>query len=591
VVSDEFERIRPLTAARICSVVFVTANNLRTTSVRYRSESHDLVLVRSRPHGARISKAWPTVLVAITFAASSVATLAVARQRSDRVSASARAAFAGTAERMSTAVRIQLQRTTDVADNTGTYVKVASGMTQDQFQTWFDSGGMDRRPGLLGLGFIDRVSSTALATYEAERQRAADWPSASTFSVEPAGDRLAYCFVRFQDQGAAAAIGRLPPGFDICAAGRIGELLRQAMQTGQATVMAISAPNGESKTDPYLADGLRAIGGSAFAILEPVYDGTPGNAAERLASIRGWVVGAFDGPALVQTALGHDYETVALRLTWVGAGVTSVIAESAAGIGPEPGHSSLDYSVALDGGWRLSLSAPDSAVRASARRNATVAIALGGLLTMLLVTLMLVLSGSRNRALRMVEVKTVQLRHQTLHDALTGLPNRALVLDRATQLLVRARREGTVAAALFLDLDGFKAVNDSFGHHVGDALLCAVASRLQAVLRASETIARLGGDEFVVLAEGGPPDALAERIIAAMAEPFDLGDVAGRPVSVGVSIGIATGSACDANELLREADVAMYRAKASGRGRFMIFDLAMDEAPHEAPSAELKRSA
>jgi diguanylate cyclase (GGDEF)-like protein len=134
-------------------------------------------------------------------------------------------------------------------------------------------------------------------------------------------------------------------------------------------------------------------------------------------------------------------------------------------------------------------------------------------------------------------------------------------------------------------------VNDAFGHHVGDALLWAVASRLQSGLRASETIARLGGDEFVVLADGAAPDVLAERIIAAMAEPFDLEDVSSAPVRIGVSIGIATGSECDANELLREADAAMYRAKASGRGRFMIFDSAIDMAACEMPPVELRQTA
>ena len=534
---------------------------------------------------------WPAVLIALTFTSASVATVAVARQRSRGVHVAAQAAFAGTAERMSTALRIQLQRTTDVADTAGTYVKVTPDLTQDAFQTWFDSGGMSDRPGLLGLGFIDRVPLAALPSYEAQRRLAPDWRSTSAFAVDPAGDRPAYCFVRTEDRGAAAAIGELPPGFDICATGKIGGLLRESMQTGRATVMAIAVSNGQAKTDPYLAVGLRAIGGTAFGIFEPVYDGTPGDSAERLTSIQGWIVGAFDGPALVRTALGRDYGTVALRLTWAGNGPSSVIAESPAGAGPEPGRSSLEYSATLGGGWRLTLSAPDAAVRASARRDALLATAFGGLLTMLLVVLLLVLAGSRNRALRLVEVTTEELRHQTLHDALTGLPNRVLVLDRANQMLVRARREGTVAAALFLDLDGFKAVNDSFGHHVGDALLRAVASRLQSRMRESETIARLGGDEFVVLAEGASPGVLARRILAAMAQPFDLESVATEPVHIGVSIGIATGSDCDADELLREADVAMYRAKASGRGRFVVFDLAIDSAMHETPSIELSRSA
>ncbi|MEA3055701.1 MAG: diguanylate cyclase, partial [Actinomycetota bacterium] len=303
------------------------------------------------------------------------------------------------------------------------------------------------------------------------------------------------------------------------------------------------------------------------------------NGRERLASIKGWVVGAFDGPTMVRTALGRDYDSVALTLSWQ-AEPASVIAESAVGIQSEARRSSLAYSTSLGGQWRLHLSAPDDAVAHSARWNAAVAAARGALLTMLLAALMLVIAGSRNRALRLVEAKTEELRHQAMHDPLTGLPNRVLALDRANQLLVRARRDRTLAAALFLDLDGFKAVNDLFGHHAGDALLRAVAARLQSSLRESETIARLGGDEFVVLADGAATDVLADRILAVMAEPFDLGETTRAPVNVGVSIGIATGDQIDADELLRRADVAMYRAKACGRGTHVTFDPEMSTTPH-----------
>ena len=117
-----------------------------------------------------------------------------------------------------------------------------------------------------------------------------------------------------------------------------------------------------------------------------------------------------------------------------------------------------------------------------------------GVLAFLLVQ---VLARGRARALRMVEEKTGQLRHQALHDALTNLPNRALIMDRAEQMLVHARRDGTEVSAMFIDLDGFKGVNDTFGHPVGDELLRVVAARISNVLRDTDTIGRLGGDEFV----------------------------------------------------------------------------------------------
>jgi diguanylate cyclase (GGDEF)-like protein/PAS domain S-box-containing protein len=165
-----------------------------------------------------------------------------------------------------------------------------------------------------------------------------------------------------------------------------------------------------------------------------------------------------------------------------------------------------------------------------------------------------------------------QLRHQAFHDPLTGLANRALFTDRVEHALVL--RAGV--AVVFLDLDDFKAVNDSLGHLAGDALLQAVALRLSGALRPGDTVARLGGDEFAILFEeaGAAVSAagVAERVIAALQAPFDLD---GREVFVTASIGIGVGE--DAEELLRSADVAMYRAKASGKAQYVVYAPKMDD--------------
>ena len=170
-----------------------------------------------------------------------------------------------------------------------------------------------------------------------------------------------------------------------------------------------------------------------------------------------------------------------------------------------------------------------------------------------------------------------RLQHGALHDALTGLPNRTLFLDRLEQSLRRARRQGSGAAVLFLDLDRFKVVNDSLGHHAGDQLLQEVAHRLDAALRPGDTVARMGGDEFTVLLEEltDPREAtvVAERVLATLADPFT---IAGRELFVSASIGIALGGAeRDPEELIRDADVAMYRAKAGGKARHAVFDAQM----------------
>jgi diguanylate cyclase (GGDEF)-like protein/PAS domain S-box-containing protein len=172
-----------------------------------------------------------------------------------------------------------------------------------------------------------------------------------------------------------------------------------------------------------------------------------------------------------------------------------------------------------------------------------------------------------------------ELAHQAFHDALTDLPNRELFRDRVEHALERVRRQPEASVGvLFLDLDDFKHINDSLGHAAGDALLTAVAQRLRDQLRGSDTAARLGGDEFALLLEeiAQPQDAelVAERVLAAMREPFE---VSAKDVYVHPSIGIAVGRAetQTTDELLRDADVAMYRAKESGKGCYSTFEPSM----------------
>ncbi len=180
---------------------------------------------------------------------------------------------------------------------------------------------------------------------------------------------------------------------------------------------------------------------------------------------------------------------------------------------------------------------------------------------------------SRQRALE------YDLRHQALHDTLTGLPNRKLFLDRLEHAMARARPADETIAVLFLDLDGFKRVNDSLGHNAGDLLLRTGAERLTRVVRSQDTVARLGGDEFAVLLENTDPASTASLVdscLAAMARPFL---IHGRAASVTVSIGVVVEAAGydDADAVLRDADVAMYAAKAQGKARYQIFEARMHE--------------
>jgi diguanylate cyclase (GGDEF)-like protein len=172
-----------------------------------------------------------------------------------------------------------------------------------------------------------------------------------------------------------------------------------------------------------------------------------------------------------------------------------------------------------------------------------------------------------------------RLAHEATHDALTGLANRALFNDRIEHALARHARDGEDVAIVYCDLDGFKTINDSLGHDAGDKLLCIAAERLTSAVRQGDTIARLGGDEFAVLLEG-PPGLVAEavavsdRILRALSDPVEVNGV---PMVVTASVGVAAASqgAGSADELLRDADAAMYQAKRTGRDRLVVFEAGM----------------
>ena len=183
-----------------------------------------------------------------------------------------------------------------------------------------------------------------------------------------------------------------------------------------------------------------------------------------------------------------------------------------------------------------------------------------------------------------------QLPRQAFRDSLTSLPNRSLFMDRLAHALTRTERRGEQLAILFLDLDRFKVVNDSLGHGVGDQLLIGVSQRLASCLRPEDTIARLGGDEFAILIEDvkddKAPASVADRLTSELQQPFT---VEGREVVITVSIGIAMSTAkrMTPEDILRDADLAMYHAKGKGKARYEIFDKSMNAPAQERMDLEL----
>jgi diguanylate cyclase (GGDEF)-like protein len=177
------------------------------------------------------------------------------------------------------------------------------------------------------------------------------------------------------------------------------------------------------------------------------------------------------------------------------------------------------------------------------------------------------------------------------HDALTGLPNRTLILDRVEQMLARSTRAHSPVAALFVDLDNFKAINDTLGHQVGDELLSSVAARLDGAIRGADTLGRLGGDEFIVISDDvsltEAPELIAERLVEALRHPFHLGEGKKTRVTVTASIGIALGGKLSAEDLLRNADIAMYAAKWDGKCRYAMFERGMQDRMQERMELEM----
>ncbi len=294
---------------------------------------------------------------------------------------------------------------------------------------------------------------------------------------------------------------------------------------------------------------------------------------------------------------GTEYVHVAVRFL-DGGFLTTVIRNSLASsarfswtgkVGENEGSFALRTSGGTPVGWvAWTTDRPGHALIA---QTAPFLIAAAAILTLLV----LVMARRLHRTSTELEASEAQAQHLAFHDPLTGLPNRALFANRLEHALARVRRGEEQIALLYLDLDRFKYVNDTYGHPAGDELIREVASRLKAILRTTDTVARLGGDEFAIIQSdcGGEDtvETVCDRIQAALAEPFE---ILGHEAFVGCSIGVALApeAGTDASELVRKADIALYRAKADGRAGTEMFVEAMDQTiqRRQVIETELRRA-
>ncbi len=363
--------------------------------------------------------------------------------------------------------------------------------------------------------------------------------------------------------------------------------LRPALTTARPPYARYScrrAIAGTSEYLPYKSGNVQDL-----VIGAAIYRGgtVPTTVATRRAAFLGWTGTAILPDVLLASALhGHPATAVAFQY---GTGSSKV--RFTAGAAP---HDAQSTTINLHNGWRVEVFAAAGGGLFS--DGHAVALLSGGIAFCCLLGLLLyVLGTGRSRALELVDERTNELRHQAYHDPLTGLPNRTLILERIRQMMAEGKRKETTPAVLFLDLDDFKDINDTLGHRAGDELLVAVAERLARVLRDCDTVGRLGGDEFIVLTQGSPSLAVAagvaDRILETLKAPFEIAG-SHMPLPVTASIGVATGDRATAEELLRDADIALYRAKAAGKSRAEIFTPSMGKSVdvHRSLDVDLHRA-
>ena len=528
-------------------------------------------LMRLKPLGQGRKSVWAAItvlLVLVGVLASVLGARAVARSDADK----ARLGFHLASTEVASSLKLAIQHEEDLIVSAGAFFSGNPNASPADFDRWAESvRALQRYPELKDFGLVIAVPASRLAAVEARMAATPLLPlgpqsvgSKEPLQILPPGNRPYYCLAVAGLARSAATV--LPPGLDFCALAGPG--------------LVATRESGLNSYAP-IADGNT----TTLGLETPVYSGgiVPSTVAARQRAFVGWIGELLVPDVVLKQALaGHPDVAAVFRYQSRSSNVAFTSGTAPAGAQSTTIALHVGREAGLDNsheGWTVQSFGAGVAGGVFANWNSLALLIGGSLLSVVLGLLVLVLGTGRRRALSLVREKTRELSHQALHDTLTGLPNRALVLDRAEQMLARSSRQpGIVAGALFIDIDGFKHVNDSLGHAAGDQLLRVVGERLQRAAREQDTVGRLSGDEFIVLAESTAREAtldlLADRLTEVLREPVELDD--GRKVfSVTASIGVAVGQYASPDALLRDADLALYAAKAAGKNRYALFDASM----------------
>jgi diguanylate cyclase (GGDEF)-like protein len=351
--------------------------------------------------------------------------------------------------------------------------------------------------------------------------------------------------------------------------------LAKAAATDRETVTPVDA-NLAAHQKNGVADGF-------FEVVMPLY--LPGTAASTIATssgheraVLGWAVGLYSAtPLLERLVTATPGLSISIHHADA-AGATTVATAGATVAG------AIDRVVSVGAGGRWS--ATVAVVPSASATAQAIGVLTDLLVIVLLVALIVVLLRSRRRAIRSIECKNEELHHRALHDTLTGLPNRDLMVETTEAMLARAGEEHGAVAALLIDLDNLTWINNTYGHRVGDSVLVNSARRIERTLGPGDLLGRLAGDEFVVLADAAAgaagPGGLAERVLDALSEPMRLSEEGlGVVVRITACIGVAVGAGCRSEELLRDADTALTEAKAAGSRRIGRFEPGMHRAARD----------